>query len=352
MSGENENLLTTMLGADLKLHMIQTEFCGHLSVFVQGDLEKLREGNSVFLTVHDIGSNHNSWVSFTKNEVMNGVTEKSLFLHVCAPGQETGAEDLPDNYTFPTMQELGEGLVTVLDILRVPRVICLGAGAGANIMTRFVLKNPNRCHGAICIQPTASVATFREQFKEKLNAMKPGASFDTDQFMVFHKFGHSVDKFADIQEALKEFKNKLHRDINKKNLKLYVDAFMKRTDISEDIAKSLTTEMLILVGARYPMVKATEAMYKQAPMKSTSILKLEDVGDVLDEAPEKAQEAMLLFCQGLGLLPAVQSNRSSREGSRRSSTASTPGGNRSRKTSMSMQEADIPNIRRLSLTSA
>lgn len=352
MSGENDNLLTTMLGADLKLHMIQTEFCGHLSVYVQGDLEKFREGNSVFLTVHDIGSNHNSWVSFTKNEVMNGVTEKSLFLHVCAPGQETGAEDLPDNYTFPTMQELGEGLVTVLDILRVPRVICLGAGAGANIMTRFVLKNPGRCHGAICIQPTASVSTFKEQFKEKLNAMKPGASFDTDQFMIFHKFGHSVDKFSDIQDALKEFKNKLHRDINKKNLRLYVDSFMKRTDISEDIAKSLTTEMLILIGSRSSLVKATEAMYKLAPMKSTSILKLEDVGDVLDEAPEKAQEAMLLFCQGLGLLSAVQSNRSSREGSRRSSTASTPGGNRSRKTSMSMQEADIPNIRRLSLTSA
>jgi len=343
------NLLTTLLGADLQLHMIQTENCGHLSVYVQGDLDKLRDGNCVFLTVHDIGSNHNSWVSFAKHESMNSVTEKVLFLHVCIPGQESGAEDFPEDFVFPTMQELGENLRTVLDVLRVSQVVALGSGAGANIVTRFALKNPDRCHGIICIQPTGTVSTVKEQLKEKLTALKLGSGFDTDQFMIFHKFGHKVDTQDDITEALKEFKNRLHKDINPRNLRLYVDSFMKRTDILEEINMRMTCEMLIMVGAKSSFLKATEALYKQAPMKTTSILKFEDVGDVLDEAPDKAQEAILLFLQGLSLLPAVQTQRSSREGSRKASLTSTPGGNRSRKTSM--QELDIPNIRRLSLTS-
>jgi len=345
---EGGNLLSTLLGADLKLHIIQTEFCGHLHVYVQGDLERLRDKNSVFLTVHDIGSNHNSWVSFSKQEVMNSVTEKSLLLHVCVPGQDPGAEDLPDDFVFPTMQQLGEALVTVLDVLRVNHVVGLGAGAGANIITRFALMNPGRVHGIVCIQPTGEVSTLKEQFKDKLTQMKLGSGFDTDQFMIFHKFGYKVDTNEDIQEALKEFKAKLHRDINHKNLKMYVDSFLKRTDMMDEITTKMTTEMLIMVGAKSSFLKATESMYKQAPMKTTSILKFEDVGDVLDEAPEKAQEAILLFIQGLGLLPAVASTKTSRENSRRSQSG-TPGGNRSRKTSM--QELDVPNIRRLSLTS-
>ena len=38
---------------------------------------------------------------------------RALFVHVALPGQEPGAEDLPQDFTFPKMQELGLNLVTV-----------------------------------------------------------------------------------------------------------------------------------------------------------------------------------------------------------------------------------------------
>ena len=76
---------------------------------------------------------------------------RSVFLHVVIPGQEPGAKDLPKDFSFPTMHQLGIGLVTILDQLRIARsliasrncqklssssVVGLGDGAGANIITR------------------------------------------------------------------------------------------------------------------------------------------------------------------------------------------------------------------------
>ena len=65
--------------------------------------------------------------------------------------------------------------------------------------------------------------------------------------------------------------------------------------------------------------------------KSASYMKFKDVGNVLLEAPEKAAEAILLFCQGLGLVPNVL-------GARRTGISR----------GLSMIEADKPNISRLS----
>ena len=66
-------------------------------------------------------------------------------------------------------------LVTILDNLRIPRVIGLGDGAGANIITRFVSKeeqtskssfrfglaHPNRVLGLVTINNTATVSLGR-----------------------------------------------------------------------------------------------------------------------------------------------------------------------------------------------
>ena len=46
---------------------------------------------------------------------------RSVFLHMVIPGQEPGAKDLPKDFSFPIMHQLGIGLVTILDQLRIPR---------------------------------------------------------------------------------------------------------------------------------------------------------------------------------------------------------------------------------------
>ena len=71
---------------------------------------------------------------------------RSLVLHVCLPGQEASAPDLT---TFPELSVVGLGLVSLLDHLRLGRVVVLGTGAGANIAARFALSHPSRVHGQV-----------------------------------------------------------------------------------------------------------------------------------------------------------------------------------------------------------
>ena len=47
---------------------------------------------------------------------MAEIREKAVFLHVDLSGQEDGAEEIS---SFPSMQEIGEDLVNILDTLRV-----------------------------------------------------------------------------------------------------------------------------------------------------------------------------------------------------------------------------------------
>ena len=91
-------------------------------------------------------------------------------------------------------------------------------------------------------------------------------------------------------------------------------------------------------------------MYSACDKTKTSIIKVDEVGDVLEEASGKLANSLLLFCKGLGWLTSlshagVERGRSAAQ----SSQGSGVGGSGRR---MSMEEYDKPNIRRLSLTGA
>lgn len=102
--------------------------------------------------------------------------ERAIFIHVDLLGQEDDAKDLPANAKWPTMQEIGEDLVNILDFLRIKMVIGLGDGAGANILTRFAAMHTTRCLGVVLINPTATAATYMEQFKVQLSCCLPATT--------------------------------------------------------------------------------------------------------------------------------------------------------------------------------
>lgn len=38
---------------------------------------------------------------------MSEIQARSIFIHIDLPGQEANAEDLPENFNFPTIQQMG-----------------------------------------------------------------------------------------------------------------------------------------------------------------------------------------------------------------------------------------------------
>merc|ERR1712121_150552 len=82
----------------LSEHVIDLEDCGPISVYVQGDLEKMRDG-PVIMTIHDLGSSYHSMVEFTNHIDMDEIKHRCLILHISIFGQSHKAPDLP--HAFP-----------------------------------------------------------------------------------------------------------------------------------------------------------------------------------------------------------------------------------------------------------
>lgn len=347
-----------MSGGDsgIHTHVIETERCGAVNVYVQGDIEAARKGDKesrpVFLTVHDIAKNHNSWVNFVYHPSMANVRERATFVHVDIFGQEDDAEDFTDATKFPSLEEIGEDLINVLDNLRIKYVIALGDGAGANLMVRFAAMHGPRCLGVVLINPTASPAKFMDKFKEKLSNRLKDTQTATENYLLVHKFGQELDeeekKNEEVVKAFEEYKERLRAaKLNFKNAKFYVDSFMKREDITPKV-KAIDVDMMLVAGAKSPYVLAMEHMFTFTNKTKTSILKIDDTADVLEEAPGKLANSLLLFCKGLGWLTSLATAGYDRQ--RSMSQSSTGSGSGAGGRRMSMEDYDRPNIRRLSLT--
>ena len=82
---------------------------------------------------------------------------------------------------------------------------------------------------------------------------------------------------------------------------------MNRTDISSQLEENLKCDTMLVVGDKSSFLHTTETMYQHMDKTKTSILRIDDVGDVLVESPGKVSQSLLLFCQGIGLLTSVSS---------------------------------------------
>jgi len=60
-----------------------------------------------------------------------------------------------------------------------------------------------------------------------------------------------------------------------------------------------------MTGLKSKYVEDTEAIHQQIQPGLCSMIKVEDVVEPLNEASERVAEALILFCQGLGLMASV-----------------------------------------------
>ena len=242
-----------------------------------------------------------------------------MIVHVSLPGQEKGAEDLDTE--FPSMASLGLCLVTILDQMRISRVVVVGEGAGANIAVRFAANHPTRVSGLAVVNVKHDIASFPAKLKTMKTCKKP----DTG--------------------------------LNLKNVSKYKAAYKARDEITTLLGSGLTVDSLVICGAsNLACARAAEEILTVMPAGLCSVLKVEDVDRVLTEAGDKLADSLILFCQGLGLVPSVQRKVSRSRSIIGMSAVAEEGEAADQQTEMkarkiSMEMFDIPNIRRLSLSS-
>lgn len=317
-------------------YVVSTDRSGDIHVHVQGDLSQ-QDKRCVFVTVHDLGTNHTSMVDFVNHPAMAEIKERSCFIHVDVPGHEENSPDLPESYPFPSLQTLGEDLITVLDFLHVRYAVGLGEGAGANVLARCGLAHPRRLLGLILVNCTGSTSSVADAFRTRFSRWRgTDISQSEEDFLIYHKFGHQIssDSYEGERErerTLSEYRSRLRGNLNTHNIKQYVRAFINRKDL---ILRGCQPDILLITGINSPYSTVVEKMYKDLDKDKVTILKVDKVGDVLAEAPAKVAHSLLLFCQGQSQLTSLP----------------PPGVERRMSRAMSMEEYDKPNIRRLSLT--
>lgn len=183
------------------------------------------------MTIHDLGSNHTQFERFIHSEQMTGIRNRVIWLNINLPGQELDADDLSIR-KYPTMEELAEELVCVIDYLKIPQVVCMGEGAGANISAYFAMKHPSRCLGVVLLEPIASSASIMESIKYKLNNFnfvnrtKLG-NMEKPNFIFNRLDTTSGSEIEALNIEMDDANRKVFENHNSKNLALFAQAFLK-----------------------------------------------------------------------------------------------------------------------------
>lgn len=110
---------------------------------------------------------------------MVDIRNRVIWLNVTLPGQEAESSDL-DIRSYPTLEELADALLNVIDELKIPQVVCMGSGAGANIAFHFACKHSTRCLGLVLIEPVGSAAGLVESLRHMFGSKPRSLSFSND----------------------------------------------------------------------------------------------------------------------------------------------------------------------------
>ncbi|XP_045784943.1 protein NDRG3-like isoform X2 [Maniola jurtina] len=270
---------------------------GDLMVAVQGDRTK-----PAILTYHDIGLNYTSFQTFFNFVDMRALMENFCVYHVNAPGQEDGAPTLPEDYLYPTMEELAHQISFVLVHFGIKSFIGVGVGAGAHILARFALINPTKVDALMLVNCTSTAPGWLEWASHKLNSRSlrsRGMTAAVVDYLVWHHLGRSPEERN--PDVAANYRSYFSRNCNPGNLAMFIECYGRRIDLG--IARDSVTlrpPVLNLAGGFSPMVDDTVVLNARLDPAKSTWMKLSDSALPLEEQPATVSQAFRLFLQGEG----------------------------------------------------
>uniref|UniRef100_A0A671QTM1 Protein NDRG2 n=1 Tax=Sinocyclocheilus anshuiensis TaxID=1608454 RepID=A0A671QTM1_9TELE len=158
-------------------HRVETPH-GVLHVTVNGAGNARRPA---ILTLHDVGMDSKSCFStLFKFEEMQEIVKNFTVVHVNAPGQEDGTAIYPAGYQYASMDQVSEMLPAVLQYFNFRTIIGVGVGAGAYILSKFTLTNPDAVEGLVLINIDTNARGWMDWATQKLSNL---TSSLTDQIL-------------------------------------------------------------------------------------------------------------------------------------------------------------------------
>nr|GMD86301.1 pollen-specific protein SF21-like [Ipomoea batatas] len=147
-----------------KEHIIHTG-SGSVSVIVYGDHEK-----PALITYPDLALNHMSCFQglFFCPEAASLLLHNFCIYHISPPGHELGAGSICPEEPVPSVDDLADQVLEVLNYFGLGAVMCMGVMAGAYILTLFAIKFRERVVGLILVSPLCKGPSWTEWFYNKV----------------------------------------------------------------------------------------------------------------------------------------------------------------------------------------
>ncbi|KAF5748497.1 pollen-specific protein SF21 isoform X1 [Tripterygium wilfordii] len=295
-----------------KEHHVQTG-CGSVSVIVCGDLDK-----PALITYPDLALNHMSCFQglFFCPEAASFLLHNFCIYHISPPGHELGAASICLNDPVPSVDDLADQIIKVLDYFGLDAVMCMGVTAGAYILTLFAMKYRERVLGLILVSPVCKAPSWSEWFCNKVMSNLLyfyGMCGLLQEFLLQRYFSKEVRGSPEIPESdIVQACRRLLDERKSMNVLHFLQAINRRPDISNGL-KSLRCRTLIFVGDSSPFHSEALHMTSKLDRRYCALVEVQACGSmVTEEQPHAMLIPMEYFFMGYGLYRPCQFSDSPR----------------------------------------
>uniref|UniRef100_A0A673GZ50 Protein NDRG2 n=1 Tax=Sinocyclocheilus rhinocerous TaxID=307959 RepID=A0A673GZ50_9TELE len=296
-----------------KEHRVETPL-GVLHVMVHGAGNVRRPA---ILTFHDVGMDSKSCFStLFKFEEMQEIVKNFTVVHVDAPGQEDGAAIYPAGYQYATMDQISDMLPAVLQYFNFRTIIGVGVGAGAYILSKFTLSNPEAVEGLVLINVDTNSRGWMDWAAQKLSNL---TSSLTDQILS-HLF--SQEEMSANTELIQTHRERVSKAPNLINIELFWKSYQGKNKHNISLNENKTSLF--------------HKKQVQFDMNSVVFIQMADAGGMPQlTQPSKLTEAFKYFIQGMGYMASSCMTRLSRSRTTSLSSSYSMEGSRSRSRTLS-----------------
>ncbi|XP_024966351.1 protein NDL1-like [Cynara cardunculus var. scolymus] len=299
---------TVYLGG--KEHIIRTAH-GSVSVIVYGDEEK-----PPLITYPDVALNHISCFQglFFCPEASSLLLHNFCIYHITPPGHELGAASICADDPYPSVDDLCDQILEVLNHFRLGAVMCMGAMAGAYVLTLFAIRYRDRVAGLILISPLCKAPSWTEWFYNKLMSNMLyyyGMCSVLKECLLQRYFSKEVRGSPEIPESdIVQACRKLLDERQSSNVLRFLQAIDRRPDITEGLER-LKCRTLIFVGDSSPFHSDSLHMTTKLDRRYSALVEVQGCGSmVTEEQPDAMLVSLEYFLTGYGLYKSNGSPRS------------------------------------------
>ncbi|GAB4838932.1 NuDeL-like protein [Ancistrocladus abbreviatus] len=286
---------------------------GSVSVIVHGDQEK-----PALLSYPDLGLNYMSCFQglFFFPEAASLLLHNFCIYHISPPGHELGAASISEEDPVPTVEDLADQILEILNFFRLDAVMCMGVTAGAYILSLFAMKYRERVLGLILVSPLCRAPSWTEWFYNKFMANLLyfyGMCGLLKDCLLKRYFSQEVRGSEEIPESdIVQACRRLLDERQSMNVLRFLEAMNMRPDISDGL-KRLRCRTLVFVGDESPFHAEAIHMISKLDKRCSALVEVQACGSmVTEEQPHAMLIPLEYFLMGYGFYRPSQISGSPR----------------------------------------